>query len=49
MFSMLLISSTLDVLLPLLMMLYNRKVRIFIVLNVKRRLCFTDNIVHVME
>jgi hypothetical protein len=47
--SILLITLTLDVLLPVVMLLYNRNVRIFFFHNLKRLLCFTDNIVHVME
>jgi hypothetical protein len=47
--SILLITITLDILLPAIMLLYNRNVRIFFFHNLKRLLCFTDNIVHVME
>jgi hypothetical protein len=47
--SILLITLTLDVLLPVSMLLYNRNVRTFTFHNLKRLMCFTDNIVHVME
>jgi hypothetical protein len=47
--SIVLISSILDIVIPLLFLLYNRNVRMFILHNLKRLLCFTDNIVDVME
>jgi hypothetical protein len=47
--SCILISSILDIVMPLLFLLYNRNVRMFILHNLKRLLCFTTNIVHVME
>jgi hypothetical protein len=47
--STLLIILTLDVLIPILMLLYNKNVKIFFFHNLKRILCFSDNIVDVME
>jgi hypothetical protein len=47
--SIILISSILDIVMPLLFLLYNRNVRMFILNNLKRLLCFTANMVHVIE
>jgi hypothetical protein len=47
--SILLMTLTLDVLQPVVFLLHNKNVRTFTFHNLKRLLCFTDNIVHVME